>query len=102
MQGWLNKTLLRLKAIFQRNKLDRDLEDEVAFHLAMREEKIRRDGIAPKEAAYAARRQFGNATNLIERSRGMWTFAFFESVLSDVRFGLRTLSKIPAFLSLRC
>ena len=97
MQGWLNKTLLRLKAIFRRNKLDRDLEDEVAFHLSMREEKIRRDGIAPKEAAYAARRQFGNATNLIERSRGMWTFASFESILSDIRFGLRTLCKNPSF-----
>jgi putative ABC transport system permease protein len=60
MQGWLHKTRLRLKALFDRKALDRDLDDELAFHLAMREEKIRRDGIAHEEARYAARRHFGN------------------------------------------
>jgi predicted permease len=100
MQGWLHKTLLRLKAVFQRNKLDRDLEEEVAFHLAMREGKIRRDGITPEEARYAARRQFGNATNLVERSREMWTFAPLETLWQDVRFGIRVLRKSPAFAAI--
>ena len=45
MQGWLHKARLRLNAIFRREALDRDLHDEVAFHLAMREENNRLAGI---------------------------------------------------------
>ena len=76
---------------------DRDLEDEVAFHLAMREEKNRREGIAPEEARYAAHRQFGNTTSLKERSREMWTFALAENILRDIRFTARMLLKNPGF-----
>jgi len=97
MQGWLHKTRLRLKAAFKRKELDRDLTDEVAFHLAMREEKNRGAGIAPQEARYAARRQFGNTTSLKERSREMWTLVSFEGLLQDIRLGARMLRNSPGF-----
>jgi predicted permease len=97
MQGWLHKTRLRLGAILKRSDLDRDLQEEMAFHLAMREEKIRRDGIAAEEARYAAHRQFGNATSLKERSREMWTLVSLEGLLQDIRFGGRKLRRSPGF-----
>jgi hypothetical protein len=75
MHGSLHKAFFCLKAIFRRKGLNRDLEDEVAFHLAMREEKIRLDGIDQDEARYTAHCQFGNTTSLKERSREMWTLA---------------------------
>jgi hypothetical protein len=39
---WVNETWLRVKGLWKRPQLDRDLNDEVAFHLAMREEKTPR------------------------------------------------------------
>ena len=79
---------LRLKTLFRRKQLDRDLQDEVAFHLAMREEKNRTDGITAGEERYAARRQFGNITQMKEATRELWTFASLESLWRDLTFAL--------------
>jgi len=94
---WLNELRLRLKALARRKQLDRDLEDEVAFHLAMREERNRGNGIAGEDARYAARRTLGNVTALKEVCRQMWTFTSLEGVLQDLRFAGRTLLKNPGF-----
>jgi predicted permease len=97
MQGWLNKLSKRLKTIFRRERLERDLSEELAFHLAMREQKNRLLGIDAEEARYAARRQFGNYTQVKERSREMWTFTLLEEIFRDARVALRMLRKSPGF-----
>jgi putative ABC transport system permease protein len=97
MPRWLIQIRLRLNSLLGRKQLDRDLQDELAFHLSMREEKIRAAGIDADEAHHAAHRQFGNVTHIKERSREMWTFAFLEGISRDLRVGLRMLLKNPAF-----
>jgi predicted permease len=97
MQGWIHNVWLRCKSIFRREQLDRDLDDELVFHLAMREQKNRAGGISADEARYAARRQFGNYTQTKERSREMWTFISLEEILRDIRIGWRLLRKSPGF-----
>jgi len=57
----------RLVAIVRRRRLDRDLDDELAFHLAMREADYRTDGLSADAAREEARRQFGNVTHLRSR-----------------------------------
>ena len=79
------KMWARVKALFRRKQLERDLEEELAFHLAMREEKERARGFAADEAKYAARREFGSAMRVKEICREMWSFASLETFWRDLR-----------------
>ena len=91
------KTWARVKGLFRRNQLERDLDSELAFHLAMREQKKRAEGVAVEEASYAARREFGNAMRIKEMCREMWSFVSLETFWRDLRYGARALGKNPGF-----
>jgi predicted permease len=87
----------RLRTLFRPRRRARDIDDEIAFHLAMRQAEHERDGLAPEIARRTAARQFGNVTALKEQTRDMWTFPSFESLVQDLRYALRTLRRAPAF-----
>jgi len=93
MQDWLKQTWARLKCVVKSERLNRDLDDELAFHLAKRGEANRTAGMDAEEANYAAKRNLGNVTRLKEISREMWTFASLETLWQDLRYGARTLRK---------
>ena len=89
MREWFSQLWLRLRTLARRNQLDRDLDDEIAFHLAMREQKLGDPG--------SARRRFGNATSTKETARELWTFPLLESIWADLRYGARVLRRNPLF-----
>src|SRR5437868_501722 len=93
----LNRLWLRMKSLVRRKQLDRDLEDELAFHLAMRADKNRNAGVDAEEARYAARRQFGNTRSVKEACREAWSFVWLETTWCDLRYAARTLAKNPGF-----
>jgi predicted permease len=93
----LHEIWLRLRALWSGRKLERDLEDELAFHLAMREEKYREDGLQPVAARAAAQRRFGNVLRLKEACRDLWTVGALERAGQDLRYGLRMLRRNPVF-----
>src|SRR5215467_9448069 len=83
----------RLQALLHGS--DRDLDDELAFHLAMREAKNRVAEIPAGEAKAAAKKQFGNVVRIKEACREMRTFTFLETFWQDVRYGARGLRHNP-------
>ncbi|MDB4877837.1 MAG: hypothetical protein JWM41_4283 [Gemmatimonadetes bacterium] len=87
----------RLSARLRRSSLDRQLEEEMGFHQDMLARDLERDGLSAQEARGAARRKFGNARALRERSADWWGFPSLEGVLQDIRFGARMLRRSPAF-----
>jgi predicted permease len=95
----LSEFWLRLKAFAFRRKFERDLEDEVAFHLAMKEGKnsAANPEATNKLAHEAALRQFGNPTLARENLREMRSFLLIETLWQDIRYGVRLLRKNPIF-----
>ena len=89
----------RLGFYFRREQFDRELDDEMRFHLAMKARAKTQDGIPLGDAQLAARRQFGNDLRLKERSREMWTFNWIESISKDLKYTLRMIRKSPVFAS---
>ncbi|HZT68774.1 MAG TPA: ABC transporter permease [Terriglobia bacterium] len=81
--------------MFRRRQLDRDLEDEIQFHLAMREARLHESGVA--DASYAARRQFGNVALMKEGCRNLWTLGWIEAVWQDVRYAHRQMLRNRGF-----
>jgi predicted permease len=94
-QGWLQALWRRARFTARQSELDHDIKDELAFHLAKREEANRAAGMDAEEARYAAKRNLGNITRLMEVSRETWTFAPLETIWQDVRYGARSLRKNP-------
>src|SRR6266540_6600232 len=93
----LSQLWRRLLFYWRRDRFDRELEEEMRFHLEMKAEENLAAGISQEEARYAARRQFGNQTLLWEVSRDMWGFRFLETFAQDLRYGLRMMVKNPGF-----
>jgi predicted permease len=89
--------LRRLLFYFRRDEFERDLAEEMRLHVEMKREANLASGMSPEEARRAAERDFGRSSRLLEQSRETWSFALLDSLLSDVRLGLRALRTRPGF-----
>jgi putative ABC transport system permease protein len=97
MMDKLSQLWRRLLFYVRRDQFDRELEEEMRFHMEMKAQENAEAGMEPLEARYAAQRQFGNQTLLREVSREMWSFRSLETLFQDLRYGVRMLLKNPGF-----
>src|SRR6266700_878133 len=91
------KLLLRLRSLFQKERAERELSDELRFHLEkLMEEKVAK-GMTAAEARYAALRELGGEDQIKEECRDMRRVNYIENFIQDVRYGLRQLRRNPGF-----
>jgi len=92
--------LSRFVNLWRARELDRDLDDELAFHFEMRIEKNLRNGLDRAEAEAEARRHLGGTLRAKEGMHEARVMVWLESVAADVRHGLRLLLRRPGLSAL--
>jgi macrolide transport system ATP-binding/permease protein len=91
--GWMHK----VRALFRREHFSADLDEELQFHLAMREQLNAQEGMPCEDARSDAMRRFGSPARWKEKMREIDVFTLPETVWQDVRFAARMLAKHRGF-----
>ncbi len=93
----LNDLLYRLRALFHRIAVERELDEELIFHFENEVEKYKRAGMSEDEARRRARMVFGGQEQVTEDCREARGTSFIEATLQDLRFAVRQLAGHPTF-----
>src|SRR5687767_11313190 len=89
--------LFRLRALFRSRQMDREIDDEMASHLAEATDEYLQKGLSPEEARRAARRSFGGVAQAKEVYQEARSFMWLAELQRDLRYALRTLRTSPAY-----
>ena len=89
---------LRIRALFQRSRIEDELEEELQCHIEMLAKKNQNAGNDPHEAFRMARVQFGSIEKAKEECRDARGTRLIEDVLADVRYALRGFRRAPIFV----
>lgn len=82
----------------RRKNRERELEREIRADLELEAAEQQENGLSAQEARYAAQRAFGNTTFVKEQVREMWSWRWFEDLITDIRHSMRHLRRSPGFL----
>jgi ABC-type antimicrobial peptide transport system permease subunit len=86
-----------LRAVIRKSEMERELDEELRYHIEQQTEQNIRLGMNPEEARRAARKAFGGVEQAKERSRDARRARWLEDIWHDLRYGARMLMKEPGF-----
>src|SRR5947208_4826297 len=93
LRAWFS----RLLGLFQKNKRDAEMAEEIQAHVDLLAERNIAAGMLPHEARNAALRQFGGVEQIKETAREQRVWRWADEFLQDIRFGARMLWRTPGF-----
>jgi predicted permease len=94
---WTGEFLFRMRALLTPRKLERELDDEIRFHLEKETEKLVDQGMSEVAARRQALRGFGAIRRQRDRARWSWGVGFFRDLQADVRLVGRQMRRNPTF-----
>ena len=94
---WTTTLRLRLRSLFRSRAVDRELDDELRYHLDRQTELLVARGLTPAAARDAALRDMGGIARRADECRDARGLAFLESLLQDARYAARALRRTPGF-----
>jgi predicted permease len=95
--GLWKEALRRVGYLRDRARFERELDQEIQFHLEARVVELEQAGMPNGAAMAKARREFGSGARVREETRAAWRFGYLEDVGADLRYGLRTMRRSPGF-----
>ena len=100
LRAWFS----RLIGLFQKNKRDTEMVEEISQHVDLLTERNIAAGMLPHEARNAALRQFGGVEQVKEVAREQRVWRWADEFLQDLRFGARMLWRTPgsSILAILC
>ena len=94
---WFNILVARLRALWRRDAVLHDIDEELRAHLEMEIEANREMGMTPDEARLSAAKSFGNVSSVRDLAYEVRGGGFMETVWQDLRYSGRMLLKHPGF-----
>jgi putative ABC transport system permease protein len=93
----LGRSKSALREMLRRSRAERELDEELRYHIERQTEQNIRLGMNPEEARYAALKAFGGVELAKERSRDTRGVKWLEELWQDLRYGMRMLHKHRGF-----
>ena len=87
----------RLNHLGRRSQFEREMDDEVQFHIDSRADELEQEGVPRAEAILRARREFGSRLRAREETRSAWQFRWLEDLGSDLSYAARAFRRSPSF-----
>ena len=86
---------LRARALVAPNRVERELDEELSFHLERETQKLIEQGVDPADARAQASASFGPVPLAADECRDQRGTAFIDNTIRDLSYALRTFARAP-------